>query len=187
MTPAFSRPDALVAVAMIVTLTGCPGPMLGSAASPSVASSAERAPGAAHPPGKSRTLYVADDTDVIVYPADENNPPPLRKITDGVNQPQGLAVDRNGVLYVANSLANTVTEYRPGESHPFKTISKGIDDPSGLAVDSQGTIYVGNRNLAPEAGAARRRAATPNANRKAPMRPSCPNTFGGVGNFSLSR
>jgi sugar lactone lactonase YvrE len=93
-------------------------------------------------------LYLSDDDDVIVYPANQNNPPPIRTITDGINQPQGLAVDRNGILYVANSAGNNVTEYRAGESVPFRTVSKGIHDPEGIAVDSNGTLYVGNRELA---------------------------------------
>lgn len=142
----FSRSPAAMA-ALVIALAGCPGPMmgpgfanLGSRATNSIARSAQRL-------ATSRLLYVADDTDVSVYPADKTNPPPIRTITDGINQPEGLAVDGNGVLYVANSGGNTVSEYRAGETHPFKTISDGLDDPQGLTVDSQGTIYVGNRNL----------------------------------------
>jgi sugar lactone lactonase YvrE len=96
---------------------------------------------------KPRLLYLSNDTDVIVYPANQNNPLPIRTITNGINEPEGLAVDSKDTLYVANNMGNDVTEYRAGQSAPFRTISDGISDPGGIAVDANGTLYVGNRIL----------------------------------------
>jgi serine/threonine-protein kinase len=133
----------------IVALAGCGSSMPASPHS----SSAGPAPGgstsnsAFAPLAKHRLLYLANDANVIVYPATENNPPPIRTITAGLNQPAGVAVDSSGTLYVANTQGNNVTEYRAGESTPFRTISSGIDDPEAIAVDANGTVYVGNRNL----------------------------------------
>lgn len=148
MRPVFSLLTAFPIVTAILALTGCGKPIPSTA----VASNAAlQRIGVSHsgvtPQGKPRLLYVANDADVIVYPANQNNPPPIRTITSGVNQPEGLAVDSHGTLYVANSMGNNVTEYHAGQNAPFRTISNGIDDPQAIAVDANGTLYVGNRNL----------------------------------------
>ena len=40
------------------------------------------------------------------------------KITDGINEPEGLATDKNGNLYVANQRGKTITVYPPGATSP---------------------------------------------------------------------
>ncbi len=130
---------------VVAALGGCVGSMPAPPASN--AAIARTVDNGLTPQARPRLLYLANDADVIVYPADQNDPPPIRTITNGVDQPEGLAVDSRGTLYVANSLGNDVTEYRPGQGTPFRTISNGIRDPSAIAVDADGTLYVGNRNL----------------------------------------
>lgn len=139
----------LFTVTAIIALAGCgnsmPSAPLSSSAGPPQAGTAGR--GGFAPLAKPRLLYVANDANVIVYPANQNNPPPIRTITTGLNQPEGIAVDSAGTLYAANTQGNNVTEYRAGQGTPFRTISSGIQDPEAIAVDANGTVYVGNRNL----------------------------------------
>ncbi len=66
---------------------------------------------------------------VVVYAPGSKSP--SRTITNGITSPDGLAVDSNGTLYVANLYQNNVVEYRSGQSDPFQTITKAMDHPGG--------------------------------------------------------
>lgn len=79
----------------------------------------------------------------------KKNPAPIAKITDAIGCPYGLAMDRQGTLYVANQCSPTsnrytVTEYPKGQTTHSVSITNGIDNPAGLAVDRAGTLYVSN-------------------------------------------
>ena len=79
-----------------------------------------------------------------------------RRITDSVMNPQGLAVDSKGSLYVSNvgSTEEAITVYSPGKSKPRLTIP--TPGYYGMAVDSKGDIfatYVGGTVYAYKAGA----------------------------------
>jgi hypothetical protein len=65
------------------------------------------------------------------------------QITDGIDQPEGLAVDTKGNLYVANLDSNTVTVYGPGKTKPSLTMNVP-DPPLDVAVGSNGYVYVGD-------------------------------------------
>jgi hypothetical protein len=67
------------------------------------------------------------------------------QITDGIDHPQGLAVDKHGNLYVANLNpdTDTVTVYKPRETSPFRTLT-GSDGPLDVAVGNNGYVYVGD-------------------------------------------
>ncbi|MBV9056569.1 MAG: hypothetical protein JO351_08025 [Candidatus Eremiobacteraeota bacterium] len=95
-------------------------------------------------------VYVSDQLQkaVLAFPAGERakNPPPVQTLNLDVI-PEGVWVDRNGVLYVglfaqSPSQVAEVEEFRPGASSPFLTITKGIGEPSFLLVDQKGTLYV---------------------------------------------
>lgn len=79
----------------------------------------------------------------------------LRTITEGISEPDAVAVDGNGTLYVANlggsssgssSSGSTgeVTVYRHGRNHLSYPINAGISSPRALAVDAKGNLYVLN-------------------------------------------
>ncbi len=68
------------------------------------------------------------------------------KITEGIRNPQQLAVDRFGTLYVCNIGNSTVTEYARGSTSPTKTLSSGLPGPTGIAVTPNRTIYVSNNS-----------------------------------------
>jgi hypothetical protein len=98
-------------------------------------------------------LYVAEfnngyGTTVNIYDAtDYSNPAPVGQITSGVSGPVGLAIDRQGTLYVANYGSQSVGEYRQGETSPFVTVSKGLRTPELLAVSEKGELAVANLPL----------------------------------------
>jgi|HubBroStandDraft_6_1064221.scaffolds.fasta_scaffold115349_2 sugar lactone lactonase YvrE len=81
---------------------------------------------------------------VAIYCTKGHNQAPIGKITDGIGGPEGANVDRKGNLYVANTTANTVTEYAPGSLTPTFTYSSGLGDPAGVAVDGKRNVYVTN-------------------------------------------
>jgi uncharacterized protein YjiK len=104
-------------------------------------------------------IYVANDgsnnsdaDSVTVYPkGSTGNAAPSVVISGantGLSDPQGIAVDGGGNIYVTNS-NNTVTVYpvgSTGNAVPSATIrgfSTGLYDPIGIAVDSS-NIYVAN-------------------------------------------
>lgn len=65
----------------------------------------------------------------------------------GYDSPGGLAVDRNGKIYVVSSLHNgsrgTVTTYKADGTQTTPTFRAGADS-SSIAVDAHGKIYVTN-------------------------------------------
>lgn len=96
-------------------------------------------------------LFVADapDNQILMYNPKSSNPKPLGSITDGVDYPLGLAVDKQGTLYVANFLGGThnkgsIVVYPAGSTSPSLTITNGVNSPYGIGVDSQGDIFATN-------------------------------------------
>ena len=57
----------------------------------------------------------------------------------GLNQPNGVAVDRLGNLFVSDNGANDIFKYTPGGVQ--STFATGLDGPSGLAFDSSGNLF----------------------------------------------
>ncbi|MGP8099433.1 MAG: hypothetical protein ACLQHL_01530 [Candidatus Cybelea sp.] len=91
-----------------------------------------------------RTVYVADDSEILIFPQGPRNPSPIGKITDGVSSAYGLCIDRYGNLYVANQYSNNVTVYPVGSTEPSKTYSEDLERPLYPAVDSNQNLWVTN-------------------------------------------
>jgi hypothetical protein len=126
----------------------CLGPLglvVGCAANPGFTIPAQYAKAQVRAGATATKLYVSDPiaNDVVVYNASDARQP-IAKITDGINAPAGLAVDRSGNVYVSNTLNNTVTEYRQAGSSPVKTFSQDLLGPVDAVVDNDGTVYVAN-------------------------------------------
>jgi hypothetical protein len=102
---------------------------------------------AAKIPGKN-LIYVSAEyaSEVLIYPERGDYRSPIGTITDGVNVPWSLYVDKYGSLYVANQNNNTVTAYPAGATKPGLTYSKGLDRPLYPIVDRYGNLFVGNAN-----------------------------------------
>ncbi|ORV75559.1 serine/threonine-protein kinase PknD [Mycobacterium gastri] len=62
----------------------------------------------------------------------------------GLYQPQGLAVDANGTVYVAD-FNNRVVKLAAGSSTPAVLPFTGLNYPQGIAVDAAGNVYVADR------------------------------------------
>lgn len=84
--------------------------------------------------------YV-DTGAVMTYLADGTRTTPT--IT-GLHDPEGIAVDSTGKIYIANGLTNAITTYTENGTPTTPTITDGLSSPSGVAVDAAGKIYVVN-------------------------------------------
>jgi len=79
---------------------------------------------------------------------------------DGLGHPDGVAVDRAGDVYVADSDHNRVLELPAGAQAATQLPFSGLNEPSDVAVDATGNVYVadyGNKRvlrLAPGSSAA---------------------------------
>jgi len=62
----------------------------------------------------------------------------------GLYQPQGVAVDTTGAVYVAD-FNNRVVKLDPGSNNQTVLSFTGLDYPEGIAVDSAGSVYVADR------------------------------------------
>jgi streptogramin lyase len=56
------------------------------------------------------------------------------------NSPNGIAVDANGNIYVADTYNNLVRKITPGGA--VSTLASGFSEPHGVAVDAAGNVYV---------------------------------------------
>jgi Tfp pilus assembly protein PilF len=70
----------------------------------------------------------------------------LRIIATGFSAPSGLAFDRNGSLYVANYMTNSID--RIGQDGSRNTFCTGVNlrGPIGLVIDDANNLYVANYN-----------------------------------------
>jgi DNA-binding beta-propeller fold protein YncE len=103
------------------------------------------------PPAGAQVLYVANEQSAIVYlfsPSGKNQKP-IGTIT-GFYQPEGMAVDGNGDLYVADSQSPTgsVFVFHAGQTTPYLTLTSVTNCCFGVAVDSQGNVYGADSNAA---------------------------------------
>ena len=94
---------------------------------------------------KMKLTYVSDYTAsiVLIYAQGSESAGPIGEIVNGISNPQGIAVDSAGTLYVANQGNNTVTEYPAGATDPSVTLSNSISRPLDVSVDKNGILYVG--------------------------------------------
>lgn len=94
-------------------------------------------------------LYVSDNADnlIDIFDVKGKNQQPIGQITDGVDQPNGVATDAAGNLYVANgnnTPPQSITVYPPGGTTASRTYTDGISFPIGVAVQRDGRLYVAN-------------------------------------------
>ncbi len=133
------------AIALIALFAGCGGWQQSPMAAPVNSIFSKTLANKSH--GK-ELVYVSTSTTsagaVDVYSSEGQGQAPIETITDGISVPQGLAVDSNDNLYVANSGNNTVTVYPPDTTTPTVTYSTGVSVPYGVAVGSDGTVYIAN-------------------------------------------
>lgn len=99
-----------------------------------------------NPDRAGQKLFVADNFNSKIYAFNAaskvSNPPAEYIIASGVSNPQGIATDASGNLWVANLSSNTVTEYANGSTVPEFTISNAMNGPVDVKVDGFGNVYV---------------------------------------------
>lgn len=107
----------------------------------------------ASPDGKKKKktqLFASDDENnkILVFTVGKaQNPPATRSITSGISQPNGIAIDKSGNLYVANYYTNSVTIYAPNSNTPKTTLTNGLNGPWDVKVDGFGNVYVSNNPI----------------------------------------
>src|SRR5258708_18607338 len=71
----------------------------------------------------------------------------LSTVGSGFNNPQGLAVDGSGNVFVADTGHNAVKEIlAAGGYTTVNTLGNGFSDPEGVAVDRRGNVFVAARD-----------------------------------------
>jgi DNA-binding beta-propeller fold protein YncE len=92
-------------------------------------------------PVRADVLYVSERNNTITQ-IDSATQAASSYASAGLSNPQGMAFDSAGNLYVANADANTIERFTPGgASTVFAT---GLSHPIGLAFDTAGNLYVVN-------------------------------------------
>jgi hypothetical protein len=86
-------------------------------------------------------LSKATANSIVVFRLDGKR---IGAITKDVYYPQGIFVDAHGTLYVANSGANDVLEFKRGASSPFKVLTDYGWQAEDVTVCPDGTVYVAN-------------------------------------------
>jgi NHL repeat len=98
-----------------------------------------------HSAAASGYTYVSNLTrrgtsQLLVYSGTQNLAP-IKTITKGLSDVQGVAVDPTGDVYVANGSGGNVLEFSPGGASLVQTYSEGLVHPAGVTV-AHGTLYV---------------------------------------------
>lgn len=135
-------PSAAAATAAVL-LTACGG---GMAAVPAVAPFAAFKPPVAGAVPKSKYIYVADRTRerLLVYPAYQNDPAPIRTLgaPQGIVEIGGVAVDDSGHVFVANGSGGDVLEFSSGATAFVRKYTRDLSHPVNVAVARNGTVDI---------------------------------------------
>jgi sugar lactone lactonase YvrE len=92
---------------------------------------------------KSKLLYVSDELNDVIDIYSVPGYSRVGQISNGIEDPEGIATDKNGNLYVANFFNGTVTIYKPNTTSPYRTLT----DPHALndvAVTKNGYVVAGD-------------------------------------------
>ena len=81
---------------------------------------------------------------INIYPVSGDDQQPIGQLTSGLLSPQGMAVDKNHNLWVANTNAFNVVAFRRGSTTPFRILKDPGYYPLSVAVDGNGTVYAAN-------------------------------------------
>jgi hypothetical protein len=142
----------LVTVA-VFSFGGCAGEAQGpNSLFPSANDAARVSQPAAHSAVASGYVYVSNRaqngaSQLLVYRAGLQNPPPIYTVTQKLVDAGSVAVDPSGNVYVANGSGGNVIEYSPGATSIVQTYSLGLVHPAGVTV-ANNTLYVADQGNA---------------------------------------
>jgi arylsulfate sulfotransferase len=63
-------------------------------------------------------------------------------VSSGLNDPQGVAVDALGSIYIADTGSSSIQKLHVGTQQVSTLVSSGLDRPTGVAVDLLGNVYI---------------------------------------------
>jgi hypothetical protein len=72
------------------------------------------------------------------------NNPVAGSLSGSFSNPEGIAIDSHGDIYVANSNAENILVYAAGSSSPTGSLDDPNEFPVGVAVGPDGTVYAAN-------------------------------------------
>jgi sugar lactone lactonase YvrE len=141
---------ALLLGAGAALLAGCANAQPPLGAAPQTISSGRALPAKGSSNQKDPWLYVSGNTtnNVAIYDLAKHSFPKIGAISTGVSSPGGIALDKKGNLYVANT-TGSVTIYAPGSTSPTRTLTDHLSAPESVALAPSGDIYVCNRGGSP--------------------------------------
>ena len=63
-------------------------------------------------------------------------------VSSGLSEPEDVAVDSSGNVYIADTNNNAIKEWNAATQTVLTLVSSGLNEPSGVAVDSSGNVYI---------------------------------------------
>jgi hypothetical protein len=95
---------------------------------------------------RGRIYSSSDGASTVTYYIKGTGPnnPVAGQLSGSFANPQGMAVDKTGNLYVSNGNDKNVLVYPPGASNPSSTLTDPNGFPDDVAIGSDGTVYVAN-------------------------------------------
>ena len=96
-------------------------------------------------------LYIVLQFSLVVFSSVEaSEAGKFRTVLTGFNQPEGIAVDKDGNIYVIDARDNCILKFKSDNSFLNKWCNQiggqSISYPKGIAVDAAGNIYITNSN-----------------------------------------
>jgi sugar lactone lactonase YvrE len=88
------------------------------------------------------TLTIAGQTVIVLQAGSNYVAAGPVMITTGLNLPNGVAVDGEGNVYIADTYNNVVKEWIPASDTTFELVSSNLSQPNGVAVDVTGNVYI---------------------------------------------
>jgi DNA-binding beta-propeller fold protein YncE len=67
---------------------------------------------------------------------------PVSSLVSGLNQPEGVAVDASGNVYIADTANNAVKEWNVATQAVSVLVGTGLNAPASVAVDTHGNVYI---------------------------------------------
>jgi hypothetical protein len=94
--------------------------------------------------GGSQLLYAANKVGSVVDIYSVPGYSKVGRISNGIEEPEGIATDESGNLYVANAGGDSVTIYKPETTSPYRTLASS-HTPDDVAVATNGYVLVGDQ------------------------------------------
>jgi sugar lactone lactonase YvrE len=132
---------SLALPACLIALAGCGG---SGGSSPVVATANRVAHSQPAQTNADQTLYVSSSTGIAAFNIGTYALERTYGASQGLDDPEALAEDASGNLYVVNQRDNNVVEFAAGTTTTIQTITAGIQNPVALAFDPSGNLYVIN-------------------------------------------